>query len=115
MNNKDYLNSSVSKPSPELLGTFLFENKSNPKITPKKEVEGHCLVDVRRIALLKFGTYPKMGKAMGFGSKRAWHILHGINLPKSPDIIRRVADALNIDPLILTQIFEEERRNNENY
>lgn len=115
-NEKNLIKDFEKKPKQEkykeidLSSSFLFLNNYNPKITSPKEKEGYSLTDIRKIALLKYITYPKIGRAMGFGSKRAWHILHGLYLPKNPDIIRRVANALNIDPLVLTQIFEEERR-----
>lgn len=82
------------------------ENDNSNKIDKKYAYEQVSIIDIKKLAILKYGSYGNIGKAFGVGQRRAWHILNGYFPPKSPNLIKRIADVLNIDAVILTKIFD---------
>ena len=69
-------------------------------------------LDLQRIVRLKFGSISKFGQALGVGRSRAFHILHGQYVPKRPETIRRVSEALDINIVILTKLFGSAKNGN---
>ena len=62
--------------------------------------------DVRKQALLRYGSVTSFGKKLGITHGLASRLLSGDYVPLKPSSIQKIADALNIDPIILTQIYD---------
>ena len=68
------------------------------------------LDDLARLILFKFGSIQKFSRRLGWTRARGTQILKGYGIPENPEIIRRIANLLNIDSLVLAQLFERERK-----
>lgn len=62
--------------------------------------------DVKNIAILKFGGVNKFGRALGVTSALASRLLSGSYIPLKPESIRKIANLLEIDPIVLTKIYD---------
>ncbi len=94
-------------------------NKQNINI--KNEKKGYArkehnnyvtFFDLQRIVNLKFGSISKFGQALGVGRSRAFHILHGQYVPKRPETIKRVSEALDVNIVMLTKLFGSVKNGN---
>ena len=66
--------------------------------------------DLKSYLVLVFGSLKVAGQKAGYSDNvRIVQILSGYKLPKNPEIIKRIADAWNINPIVLTQLFERLR------
>lgn len=55
----------------------------------------------------RFGGYREAAAKANISYNRLKQLVRGINPPKTPKIIRRLAEAWEIDPIVLTQLFTE--------
>ncbi len=65
--------------------------------------------DLAKIVSFKFGSISNFGKKMGWGRARACQLLKGHELPVRHESIEKIAEVLDINVVILTQLFERVR------
>lgn len=78
---------------------------NNVKITTDLLTAGHLKIYLR----LRYSSYKKAGEVARLSPIQVRQICNGFNLPKSPEMIKRIAEAWGIDAIILTQLFEKYR------
>ena len=69
-------------------------------------------VTLSKIAIFKFGGVSGFAKALHVSRSRAKQILTGYSkeIPKKPSSIKKIADLLNLDIVLLTRLFYEGNR-----
>jgi hypothetical protein len=72
------------------------------------------LKDLAKMILFKFGSIQKFSQKMGWDRSRGVQILKGYKIPENPDIIKKIAELVGIDVIVLVQLFERSRKNNGN-
>ena len=65
--------------------------------------------DLKLYLLFKFGTYKRAGFAAGFTDERIHQICAGTDVPISPDTIKRLSEAWDINVVVLSGLFERLR------
>lgn len=85
--------------------TFPQISEINEKVINKNDSLGLSINDVRNIALLKFDSISGFGRALGITQGMASRLLSGDYIPLKPESIKKIADCLNIDSILLTQIY----------
>lgn len=68
--------------------------------------------DLKLYLLFKFGTYEAAARAAQFTAERIFQISGGLDVPISPDVIKRLSSAWDIDVVVLTSLFERLRGDN---
>ena len=81
-----------------------FKPEINEEDKPNR-VYNLTLNDLAKLVLFKLGSISEFGKRLGLGRSRACQILKGYEIPKSPETIKKIAAILDIDPVILSQVF----------
>jgi len=81
------------------------EGEINPNLQTDKITLGHLKITL----YMRFGSYARAGVEAGLSASRTKQILNGHFLPKSPELIKKIATAWNIDPVILTLLFDRYR------
>lgn len=66
--------------------------------------------DLKLYLLMRFGTYLSAATRASISDVRLHQIAAGYAVPENPDIIKKLADAWEIDRVLLTQLFEKLRR-----
>lgn len=84
---------------------FFCENENNPKLTNSLLSMGHLKIYVR----MKYPSYESAGKLVDLSSVQVKQIVNGFNLPMNPEKIKQIASGWELDPIILTQLFERYR------
>tara|TARA_Y100000310_G_C20424685_1_gene688455 strand:+ start:103 stop:438 length:336 start_codon:yes stop_codon:yes gene_type:complete len=71
------------------------------------------LADLSKLVILKFGSLQAYGNKIGVTRSHVCHVLKGDIILKKPSSIQKWADALQINAIVLTQIFNsvEEKKN----
>ena len=89
-----------------------YEDKETISSNSKNRLD-LTLSDLAKIVILKFGSIKAFGQKLGIGRSRACQILQGYEIPKRPDSIKKIAEVLDIDLVVLTQLFGsvEEKKN----
>jgi len=87
--------------------TLFLKKRFNHKLTSNNLNMG----DLKRYVFLVFSDYRTASISCGLSRTRFKGIMNGISLPSSPNIIKKIANGLNIDVVVLTQLFEKERKN----
>lgn len=96
MNNNTISPNILNKEQPNSILT----NKSN-----NNPASNLTLNDLAKLVIFKFGSIADFGRKLGVTRSRASQILTGVDLPKTPDYIKRIADILGIDSVVLTMCF----------
>jgi hypothetical protein len=107
MNNEINLNKSVDfSEKSEQDNPFFNSSEFNPNL------QGYVftLWDLKRDIILRYGTYQRAGQPVNLSARRTKQILNGHFLPKSVHLIKQIAEGWNLDPVILTQLFERYRK-----
>ena len=86
------------------------DNLQNNNVKSKLRYPISTGEDFKLYLLMQFGTYEAASKPAGFSSDRIHQIASGYQVPESPDIIKRLAEAWHIDIVVLTALFERLRR-----
>ena len=86
--------------------TFFNEHGFKPKLTAGNP----SAQDLKRYLLIVFGTYKQASQAIGVSESRLHQLFMGYALPQNPDIIKRISRGWGVDIVVLTQVFEELRR-----
>ena len=91
---------------------FTYDNvKTNPpllKLTPKNERErasNLTLKDLNKLILFKFGSFSELAKILHITRQRVYQIFKGLDVPKTAKHIKHIAEVLEIDPVVLSQVF----------
>ncbi len=100
--NKDTLKNSVSESSSNNEQPFFSNVDSNPNLQYNALTLGHLKIDI----ILRYGSYFLAGQKVNLSTQRTKQILNGFFLPKSSDLIRKIAKGWNLDPVTLTLLFE---------
>ena len=79
---------------------------TNSFLTGDSFTLGHLKLYLR----MKYPSYKSAGVCAGLSSVRVRQIVTGKFLPKTPQIIKRIADGWGINEIILTQLFERCRK-----
>lgn len=61
--------------------------------------------DFAKLVIFKFGSIKNFGRKLGVTRSRASQLLTGLDLPKTPDTIKKIAEVLDIDAVVLTMCF----------
>lgn len=85
---------------------FLNDSSFNRNLTTKIL----SIDDLRIYLRFRFGDYQQAAIRAQISKNRLIQILMPYNLPKTRKLVKRLADAWDIDPIILTQLFERSRR-----
>lgn len=106
-----------SKPQEETSsnnGTFPYEEPIKPelhnKITLKRQVNSLSNLnsnDIARNIIFKFGSLKNFSQRMLWSKGRLVQILKGYKVPQDPTILRKMADLLGFDVVILTQVLNK--------
>ena len=67
------------------------------------------LRDVSNLAVLKYGGVNAFGRALGINKSTASQVLSGAYIPVKAETIHKIADALNIDAVTLSQIYADHK------
>jgi hypothetical protein len=59
--------------------------------------------------LMRHGTIARAGQVAGVTADRVHQILCGLDVPESPDTIKRFSEAWDVDIVVLTKLFERLR------
>lgn len=62
--------------------------------------------DVKKIAILKFGSVTKFGRKLGVTKSCASILLSGKYVPLKIESIKKIANVLEIEPLLLQRIYD---------
>jgi hypothetical protein len=87
-------------------GDIIQNNEPKPKLS-NLNVSG---VDLKKHFILVFGTYQKAAVVAGVTDSRIHQILAGYDVPQNADLIKKFANAWNVDVVVLTQLFDKLRR-----
>ncbi len=84
----------------------LLTTENKPKLYQNSNINlSVSFRDLGKLAILRFGSITDFGKRLGVSRSRASQILNGLDCPKSPEQIKRIAEILDVDIVILTQLF----------
>lgn len=84
--------------------------KRNITIESEKYASSNLtLKDFAKLVIFRCGGCKGFAREMSFSRSRASQILHGYELPKNPDTINKISLLLNVDSIVLAQLFERER------
>lgn len=86
----------------------------NFKLTKKNNPNTPSLEDLRSIVNLRFESISAFGRALGVSRPRASQILLGYHVPAKPELIKKIAEVLNLDIVKLTQLFDNIRSGEKN-
>ncbi len=79
------------------------------EIIPKLRVQIPSMGELKTYLRLKFQDNKEAGYVAGISATRVRQILVGYKIPKSPALIRKIANGWDIDEIKLTQLFESVR------
>lgn len=82
------------------------EDEINPNLQLDNLTLGHLKVDI----ILRFGSYVRAGQKVNLSAQRTKQILNGHILPKSSELIKRIAEGWGLDPVGLTLLFDKYRK-----
>lgn len=92
--------------------TFSHNNEIKQKLSSENGLEDYSkndlnltIKDIKHVALLRFGSVASFGRKLGVTLPMASRLLSGGYIPLKAKSIHRIAEALGIDPVILTQIY----------
>lgn len=111
MENENKLNKSFEngfKPQEDSLGNnqeILNETDINPHLTHNLISLGHLKILLR----LKYPSYDSAGKDVGLSATRVRQIVNGFKIPETPELIKQIAKGWDLDPIVLTQLFDRYR------
>lgn len=106
---EERLNNKQLIPHKNHINRFLY----NKNTTRGVSIDNLCLNDLARIIIFKFGSIKTFAQNMGWTRARGYQILKGYNPPKDIKIIKKMAELLNIDPIVLTEVlFRESKTHN---
>lgn len=91
----------------EVLQGFAQNIDINRKSTLKNNNITLSISDIRNIAILRYGSVSGFGRAIGITHGTASQLLSGKYIPVRPEGIKKIADALGVDIVFLTQIYSE--------
>ena len=91
---KGALNSNIKKTQ---------ENFSIPNLT---------LNDLAKQILFRYGSFSAFAKKLGVTRQRTYQIFHGIDMPRTPESIQKIADLLDFNAVLLSQIFSKYSKKN---
>lgn len=83
------------------------DNHSEHEQNQKKTSRYLNISDLKRHLHLQYNSYAEIGNGVGISGNRAKQILNGFNLPRSPQMIKRLAEGWDIDPIKLALIFSK--------
>ena len=63
---------------------------------------------LRQMAIFKFGSISGFAKALGVGDCLGSRLLSGSYVPRTAKTIRKIAEALALNQIVLTQFFTEQ-------
>ena len=95
------------------------QNNDNASIFDKNP-SSLTLQDLAKLVIFKYGSIQNFSSELGISRGRGYQILKGIDKPRKPSTIKKIANVLEIDPVILAQLFsrvisepkEEEKEKN---
>lgn len=85
-------------------------NPDEPHVNRKLTCRDFTLGELDTYIRLKFGSYKRAGTSAGLSETRVRQILIAYRLPKSPKLIYQIAQGWDIDPVVLTLIFDKYRK-----
>lgn len=110
INKKDNLiNVTINKADNTDLNTFFYKKDFNPKVIRKNL----SLYELKVYVRLKFKSSKEAANAAGISETRVRQILIGYHLPKTSKLINQIAKGWDIDPVKLTLLFENGKKEDE--
>lgn len=85
--------------------TFFKESENNKNITTHLISIGHLKIYLR----LRYPSYSAAARNVPLSSTQVRQICNGFNIPQNPEKIKQIANGWQIDPIILTQLFDRFR------
>lgn len=89
--------------------TFFYKNGIKHFVDAKNSSNSPLeigLDDIAKLVLFKYYSFSNFSKKLNLTRGRISQILKGYHIPEDPKIIRQWAELLYIDPIILSQVFE---------
>ena len=100
--------------------TFSQENEINGKLNtdnlnkiPQRVDLKLSMKDISNLAVLKYGGVNAFGRALGVTQGMASQLLSGNYVPLRAGSIHKIANCLGIDPVTLSQIYSEIKKERE--
>jgi len=96
-------------PSEKETNTELTDRKANKTHKRHSQLIPVTFSELNKIAFLRYGSTEAFSKKLGVSRSRASQILNGLDVPVKSESIKKIAKLLNVDVVILTQLFAKER------
>lgn len=80
------------------------------KVIPHNASDCLTIEDIRKIAILKYTSISGFGRKLGVTQCMASRLLSGSYVPLTAESIKKIADVLAIDAVVLSQVYERCKR-----